>query len=514
LHHRAAMAAHREFKWPWQVKPPPPPPQPTLVESLSTPRAIAAISSGAALLGLIYVALRRRRAAQPKEPSTSTVAKSIPGVLSVSVASFLLVTSFSVTMPFMQRRLDDFGCDALCRGGQTSLRSALNLVGATVIGRASDRFGRMPMLWLGLAATLLSIAINLGMDSVEGMWYAIVPTALLNQNFGVSKALLTDYVEAAGGSKADLAGAVGKLGMCIGLSFMAGPLLATLLVTSYTQALTLSLLLAASSGVLLLLLPTTARKAEPKVAPDAVQRAMQPTPATPMSDARPAQRAPAPAAVAAGWRVQLSAFVEMPALRLRGAQLLLVLRLLMALAFHLYAPIWQVSIKRRFDFTPADHARFMGLIGLTYALSQGAVAKPLIRLFGRDSSRLLLLCVAVLGGFRPIALATPHLEVVYALYVPMVIALGVMNTAISTACSSLADGDQLGGLIGVLESVESVAGMVGPTLGGLLAAWHDGLPLAMVLVCYGTAFVLISLFYRKHVLEGAEKKAAAQKKAQ
>jgi uncharacterized membrane protein HdeD (DUF308 family) len=274
------------------------------------------------------------------------------------------------------------------------------------------------------------------------------------------------------------------------------------------------LLLAASSGVLLLLLPTTARKAEPKVAPDAVQRAMQPTPATPMSDARPAQRAPAPAAVAAGWRVQLSAFVEMPALRLRGAQLLLVLRLLMALAFHLYAPIWQVSIKRRFDFTPADHARFMGLIGLTYALSQGAVAKPLIRLFGRDSSRLLLLCVAVLGGFRPIALATPHLEVVYALYVPMVIALGVMNTAISTACSSLADGDQLGGLIGVLESVESVAGMVGPTLGGLLAAWHDGLPLAMVLVCYGTAFVLISLFYRKHVLEGAEKKAAAQKKAQ
>jgi hypothetical protein len=100
------MAALREFKWPWQVKPPPPPPQPTLVESLSTPRAIAALSSGAALLGLIYVALRRRRAAPPKQPSTSTVAKSIPGVLSVSVASFLLVTSFSVTMPFMPRRPD------------------------------------------------------------------------------------------------------------------------------------------------------------------------------------------------------------------------------------------------------------------------------------------------------------------------------------------------------------------------------------------------------------------------
>ena len=56
----------------------------------------------------------------------------------------------------------------------------------------------------------------------------------------------------------------------------------------------------------------------------------------------------------------------------------------------------------------------------------------------------------------------------YALYVPMVISLGVMNTAITSACSNLAEGDQLGGLFGVLESVESVAGIVGPSLGGAL----------------------------------------------
>ena len=31
---------------------------------------------------------------------------------------------------------------------------------------------------------------------------------------------------------------------------------------------------------------------------------------------------------------------------------------------------WQVSIKNRFNFAPRDHAQFMGLIGLTYAVSQ------------------------------------------------------------------------------------------------------------------------------------------------
>jgi len=437
----------------------------------------------------------------------------------VSIMCFLLVTSFSVTMPFMQTRLDDFGCDALCRGGQTSLRSGLNLIGATLIGRASDRFGRVPMLWIGLIATLVSVAINKGMDSAEGMWYAIIPVALFNQSFGVSKALITDYVEAAGGSKADLAGAVGKLGMSIGLSFMAGPLLATMLVKTYHEALTLSAVISAASGAFLFLLPESSVAAARAEADHSL--AVHPTPATAQlsptelpptrhtqvwaSESKPTQPS---------WRVRLGEFVEMPVLASRGAQLLLCLRLLMALAFHLYAPVWQVSIKKRFEFGPSDHAKFMGLIGLTYALSQGAISKPLIRYFRNDLSKLLLLCVGVLGGFRPFALYTPHLAVVYTLYVPMVIALGVMNTAITTACSSLADGDQLGGLFGVLESVESIAGIVGPSLGGLLAAYADDLPLAIVLLCYGAAFSLVALFYKRHIIDApAAKGVAAEAKA-
>ena len=214
--------------------------------------------------------------------------------------------------------------------------------------------------------------------------YALIPTALLNQNWGVSKALLTDYVEAAGGSKADLAGAVGKLGMFMGLSFMAGPLLATLLVKSYTQALTLSTVIAGASALLLLMLPTPRRKAA-KAADGAIDE-VELTPATPVAGAGSATEAPPPAdfapaptppAVApASWRAQLVAFIEMPALRSRGAQLLIALRLFMALAFHLYAPIWQVSIKKRFDFTPADHAQFMGLIGLTCAAHSRPHAFP------------------------------------------------------------------------------------------------------------------------------------------
>jgi len=44
------------------------------------------------------------------------------------------------------------------------------------------------MLVIGLVASLTSLAISASMDTILGMWIAIVPTALLNHNWSVLKA--------------------------------------------------------------------------------------------------------------------------------------------------------------------------------------------------------------------------------------------------------------------------------------------------------------------------------------
>ena len=172
--------------------------------------------------------------------------------------------------------------------------------------------------------------------------------------------------------------------MAVGLSFMAGPILGTVLVKTYQEAILLSMALTACSGIFIALLPTPAAQAAQKAKPSS----------------------------------GLMDFVRMPVLRTRGAQLLMAMRLLMALAFHMFMPVWQVrttrreraprfsrarasfergaraarvcftrapktararararaqvSLKTRFSFGPKDHAMFMGLIGLSYALSQGS----------------------------------------------------------------------------------------------------------------------------------------------
>jgi len=86
-----------------------------------------------------------------------------------------------------------------------------------------------------------------------------------------------------------------------------------------------------------------------------------------------------------------------------------------------------------------------------------------------------------------------------------------MNTAIASACSRLAGADQVGGLYGVMESVENLAGLVGPALGGLLFKVHKTLPIVTVVVIYFCVFVAVWMFYRSTIIDYTKKRTSTTK---
>jgi MFS family permease len=180
----------------------------------------------------------------------------------------------------------------------------------------------------------------------------------------------------------------------------------------------------------------------------------------------------------------------------------------MALAFNIFMTVWTVSLKERFQFGPRDHAFFMGWVGLCYALSQGLLAKLFIKMAGEDPTIVLLLCVLGLSVGRVVVMMTSSLVLVYAVMAGVIVALGVMNTAMATACSHLAGADQVGGLFGVLEAMESMAGLVGPTLGGLLFKMGRHVPLISVVVIYAIVFAAVYLYYKKNVVMVKPKKSS------
>lgn len=131
--------------WPGRRAPPPPPPPPSF-DFRPTLMAV--------LVCWVLPAVLLRRAATKSSISSDVSEKpQHRGVALSSFSVFLAVSAAAVQFPFLQTRRDALGCDAMCQGGQTSLRSGLGLLGAALIGRASDQFGRIPMLWLGTLAS-------------------------------------------------------------------------------------------------------------------------------------------------------------------------------------------------------------------------------------------------------------------------------------------------------------------------------------------------------------------------
>lgn len=141
------------------------------------------------------------------------------GVLLGSLSVFVSILGASLTFPFLQVQRDLLQCDALCYGSMQSARSALSLIGSVVVGRMSDQLGRFPVLWIGIASSLTSYAINFTSPTITSMWISMIPSAL-NQNWSVLKALFADYNAQEGGSEKKRAADVGRLGMAVGVSFM------------------------------------------------------------------------------------------------------------------------------------------------------------------------------------------------------------------------------------------------------------------------------------------------------
>jgi MFS family permease len=402
-------------------------------------------------------------------------------------------------MGHKQSRLDALGCDALCNGYMTSVRSALTVIGSTWIGRLSDSTSfpqvggaRRFLLGVGAMASAVGIVLAATATSLTVLWWSLIPGALLQHNFNILKALLGSYQEEekdkekgefgddddrAAKQAAKRASSVGTLGMAAGLGFMIGPPLGSRLCETYEQASIVALVFLGAAMVSILFLP-------------------EPTPATttvrPVST--PTVTAAVPSSLSSNWKVPILIPLS---LRTPPVLFLMTCRTCMALAFHIFNILWTATLKTRFGFGPKDYGTFFGYIGLVFALSQGFGAKWVLQRFGAGSSitkrmQLLAVCCILLGGGRCLLYLTHSLVVVYMIYGGIITALGVVNTVFNADTSQVAPPQELGSLFGLLASVETLAGIAGPIVGGALTRFHPTIaPLIAVAVLYGIVLVLI-----------------------
>lgn len=418
------------------------------------------------------------------------------GFLYGTLSLALLVTAASVVMGFYQSKRDSLGCDVQCIGTMTSARSALTLVGSTIIGKCSDskalhRIGgaRRFFLMLGVAASGLDLLMSFRATTINSLWISMIPSALFQQNFTVLKALFIEYHDESA-SAAERAGRVGKLGMAVGLAFMAGPLLGSVAFKEYQSAALFAAACLLGATFFIVLLPSPPRSTSP--AKMETGKELEP-------------------------KKGFGRFFPdlVPAARTPPAVFIMVARTFMALSFHIFQTIWAVALRERFNFGPKDYGRYYSFIGFGFALSQGFLAKYLVKTAGeteRGRKHLLLACAILLGGGRFIAYQTSNIKIVYCVFGFIVTALGVINTIFTADTSKIANPSELGGLFGLLGSVESLAGISGPIVGGLLAKYIHPVrgPLYTVVTLYALVFFMISVGYERIVCSGKKTEKAKE----
>ncbi|KAH8062624.1 hypothetical protein JL722_3551 [Aureococcus anophagefferens] len=358
--------------------------------------------------------------------------------------TFVSMAAMASTMPYTQSKRDAVGCDALCVGAMTSARSALSLVGAPLVGRLSDAAGRKAALGVASGASLASSLLLARASTRAGLWAALAPSALLGHSYDALKATLADAHQGVG--DAELAGAQGALGMAAGVGFLgvaAGGALAT---PARSAAVALFAFFFAAACVAFAL---------PRGAAPATARA---------------------AAAPGGFFAAVAELARLPSARSPGGLVVLSLRLVMGLSFHVFMA--------------------------------GLVSKPAIRFAetrGGGEKNLLVACCACLSLGRVAAVASTSLPLVYAAYAPVIVALGVVNAAITGAVSRVAPPDERGTFFGVVSAIESCTGIVGPMVGGVVSLKGTGAVCAVVCALYAAAAAVIHRHWHRLATDPAKK---------
>uniref|UniRef100_A0A7S0H9D2 Major facilitator superfamily (MFS) profile domain-containing protein n=1 Tax=Hanusia phi TaxID=3032 RepID=A0A7S0H9D2_9CRYP len=401
----------------------------------------------------------------------------------VIVLTIAPMAGFTIMNPYQQTLRAKLDCGALCVGSMTSVSSALGLFGSPLVGALSDHLGRRFALALGALASALSMVILAFASSLFWLWLSVIPGALLAHNFTIAKAVVADLV-----APGERAGVLGKLGLAAGFGFMVGPLVHPF-VHTHMQAAATATVLNLVAFLAVFQLPSKAS-------------------GSPSADA--GKKTPWESVFFTVYDSVKEVFVlafAAPAC----ARVILFLRFGLSMGFHIFFTLLTTLLKERFHFQPKDYSNYFAFIGLMYAISQ-LLSRSIINRFDKDQTKLVVFCVLLLGGGRYVTAQTHTPAVLYSALSLTVMALGIVNTSISATVTRISSSNNVGGLMGVLDTSEKLAGVIGPSIGGALYAYHPFSPVVVVVAVYSLLAAMVFYLYPLYVVPATDQEKEDKEK--
>ncbi|PKN97653.1 MAG: hypothetical protein CVU42_15285 [Chloroflexi bacterium HGW-Chloroflexi-4] len=158
--------------------------------------------------------------AVPQKPEDKLDFKKILPVFIIILIDLLGLT---IIIPLMSFYAASFGANATTIGLLGAAYPAMQVVGAPILGRLSDRFGRKPILIISQIGTLLGFILLGFADAIWMLFAARILDGLSGANISTAQAVISDIT-----TENNRTQGLGLIGAAFGLGFVVGPVIAFL----------------------------------------------------------------------------------------------------------------------------------------------------------------------------------------------------------------------------------------------------------------------------------------------
>jgi len=394
-------------------------------------------------------------------------------LFSILLVVFIDLLGFSLILPLLPYYAETFKANNFVTGLLIASYAFMQLIGAPILGRLSDRFGRRPILLVSVFGTFLGFLL-LGFATTLWMLFAArIIDGITGGNLSVAQAYISDVTDAKNRAKG-----LGLIGAAFGVGFIIGPVTGGLLSQyGYNVPAFVAAGLSLINFILIFAwLPESLTKEKREQLGE--------------------QKKPA---------VTLGALLT--ALKRPFTGSLLITRFFFGLAFAIFQTIFSLYALAKFNLSARDTGFVLTYVGVLSVIVQGFLVGRLTNRFREDhliTAAVALMAISLLGW----ALA-PSVFWLLVVLTPTALSGGVLNTLLSSTLTKAVAQQEIGGILGLSASVESSTRIIAPILGGALlekvGTWSPGAFGAVVMVGV-TVYVFAKIFNHPVVISLNEQK--------
>ncbi len=394
-------------------------------------------------------------------------------LFSILLVVFIDLLGFSLILPLLPYYAETFNASEFVTGLLIAVYALMQLIGAPILGRLSDRYGRRPILLISVFGTFLGFLLLGFANALWILFAARILDGITGGNLSVAQAYISDVTDAKNRAKG-----LGLIGAAFGVGFIIGPVTGGILSQyGYNVPAFVAGGLALINFVLIYAwLPESLTKEKREQLGE--------------------QKKPS---------LTLGALIT--ALKRPFTGSLLITRFFFGLAFAIFQTIFALYALAKFNLTARDTGFILTYVGVLSVFVQGFLVGRLTNRFREDhliTFAVGLMAVSLLGW----ALA-PSVFWLLVVLTPTSISGGILNTLLSSTLTKAVAPQEIGGILGLSASVESSTRIIAPILGGALlekvGTWSPGAFGAVIMVGV-TVYVIAKIYNHPIVISLNEQK--------